>query len=60
MRVRMKATRKKRMKVMRRMTGTRVVLMREPSKMEVQEALGMGMPVRLYFLRCELSTISCR
>ena len=44
----------------KRMMGTRVMLMREPSKLEVQEALGMGMPVRLSFLKCGPSMISCR
>ena len=45
------------MKVMReermeRMTGTRAKLTREPSKVEVQEALGMGIRVHLFSLKC--------
>ena len=50
------------MKVMRekRVTGTRVMLIREPSKLEVLEALGMGIPVHLSFPKCGLLMTSCR
>ena len=34
--------------------GDEVKLMREPSKVKVQEALGMGIPVHLSFLKCGL------
>ena len=54
-----------RMKVMReerrhRITGTRVKLTREPSKVEVQEALGMGIPIHLSSPKCGSSMTSCR
>ena len=50
------------MKMMRekRMMGMTVMLTRGPSKLKVQEVLGMGMPVCLSFLKCGLLTISCR
>ena len=53
-----------RMKVMKeerrhRITETRVKLTREPSKVEVQEALGMGIPVHLSSPKCGLSMTSC-
>ena len=53
-----------RMKVMKeerrhRITGTRVKLTREPSKVEVQEALGMGIPVHLSSPKCGPSMTSC-
>ena len=54
MRVRMKVISEK------RMTGMRVMLMREPSKLEVQEALGMGIPVCLSSPKCGPSMTSCR
>ena len=47
MRVRMKVMREK------RMTETRVTLTREPSKVEVQKALGMGIPIHLSFLNVD-------
>ena len=43
-----------------RMTGTRVKLTREPSKVEVQEALRMGILVHLSSPKCGPSMTSCR
>ena len=37
----------------KRMTETRVTLTREPSKVEVQKALGMGIPIHLSFLNVD-------
>ena len=37
----------------KRMTETRVTLTREPSQVEVQKALGMGIPIHLSFLNVD-------
>ena len=60
--VRQRRQMRERMKMMRekRMMGMTVMLTRGPSKLKVQEVLGMGMPVCLSFLKCGLLTISCR
>ena len=57
-RVRMKLMREERRE---RMMGTKVRLTGEPSKVQVQEALGMGIPIHLFSPKCGLSmTLSLR
>ena len=60
-RVRMKLMREERRERRERMMGTKVKLTGEPSKVQVQEALGMGIPIHLFTLKCGLSmTLSLR